>query len=368
MHRHSLVRASYMAVILAGVLVACDNAPPAPSPTPNPGGSQPPPNTAITRLEMTGPNSIAPGATGQFAAKASYSDGSTQDKSAEAVWRTSNSAVIAMSPGGIAVARDRGEASITASFSGRSITKSGVLVLPDGTFRLRGAVRDAGVGVSGARVEVSEGPSTGLMTNSSFGNYSLYGVAGDVEITVTKDGYQPIEQRFQVTANQTQNFDLVLTRPRDMVPGTYQLRATAAEECRQNLPSAAQERSYTAAIVQDGPRLTATLGGATFFKPSVNAATLNIFRGTVEPGAVLFTLNAGYYYSLFYSYYPDIAEQIGPNELLSLTGLASLSHTATGLVGTLNGEFLTTTTSMARRAFCRSTAHRFELIGPEKQP
>jgi hypothetical protein len=366
MRSSSFIRGLSIAGILAGVLVACDNAPPAPSTTPNPGGTQPPSTGVIVRVDMTGPNSIAPGATAQFTLRATYSDGSTQDKSSEATWRTSNTAVIAMSPGGIAVGRDRGEASITASFSGRSTTRSGVLVLPDGTFRVRGAVRDAGVGVTGARVEVTEGPSTGLMTTSNGGSYSLYGVAGDVEITVTKDGFQPIEQRFQVTANQTQNFDLALSRPRDMLEGTYQLRATAAEECRQNLPGAAQERSYTATIVQDGPRLTVTLGGATFFKPSANTPTLNIFRGINDPGGVLFTLNAGYYYSLFYSYWPDIAEQIGPNELLSLTGSASLSRNATGLVGTLNGEFVTTTTAMARRAFCRSTAHRFELIGPEK--
>ena len=360
-----LVRVACVAVILAGFLVACDNAPPSPSQTPNPGGNQPPLNAAILRLEMTGPSSIAPGATGQFTFLVTYSDGSTRDRSSEASWRTSNAAVIAMSPGGIAVARDRGEASITASFSGRSATKSGVLVLPDGTFRLRGAVRDAGVGVTGALVEVTEGAATGLVTTSNAGSYSLYGVAGDLEITVTRDGYQPIEQRFQVTGHQTQNFDLALVAPRDILQGTWLLRVTAAGECRQNLPGGTEDRSYMAGIAQDGPRLTVTLGGAPFFKPAGSTPILNTFRGTVEPGVLKFTLSAGYnYYGYFY--YPDVAEQLSTAELLSFSGSASLSRTASGYSGTLDGEFATYNLNLSRRASCRSTRHTFELIGPEK--
>ena len=363
----SLIRGLSLAVVLAGLLVACDNAPPAPSTTPNPGGSQPQSSPQLLRVEMAGPASVPPGGTAQFTATAIYSDGTSQNRTAEASWRTSNSTIIAMSPGGVAVGRERGETSITASFSGRSATRSGVLVLPDGTFRLRGAVRDAGFGLTGARVEVTEGAATGLVTTSNTGSYSLYGVAGDVEITVTKDGYQPIEQRFPVTGHQTQNFDLALMGPRDVLQGTYTLRATASNECRQNLPAAFQERIYQVAIAQNGPQLTATLSGATFYRPTQSQLVRNTFRGVGEPGSpVTFTLGAGFdYYSYFY-YDPEVVEQISTSELWAITGSASLTRTATGFSGTLNGDFVTFGTNFRRGAFCRSTRHTFELIGPEK--
>ncbi len=367
MQSRQLFRGSTVAAILAVVLVACDNAPPAPSPPPqggNPGGQPQPAGPALLRVELSGPASVAPGATAQFTLTAHYSDGSSQNRSAEASWRTSNTTVIAISAGGTAVGRERGEAALTASFGGRSATRSGVMVLPDGTFRVRGSVRDAGVSVDGAQVAVTEGPSDRLSVTTVNGSYTMYGVAaGDVELTVTKQGYQPIEQRFQVTDHQTRNFDLVLSGPRDIIQGTYTLRASAGSECRQNLPGDLQERTYSAAISQNGPQLTVTLSGGTFYKPPSTSPVLNTFRGVAEPGSVRFQLGAGYeYYSFYYGYYPDLLEQVPPANLFTMTGSVAVTPTSTGFTGALNGEFVSYSSSFRRLASCRSSNHRFELI------
>jgi hypothetical protein len=365
----SIVRASCTAVIVAGVLIACDNVPNQPSnPPSNPGGNQPPPQVTptVVRLELSGPESVAPGATAQFTLTAFYSDGSSQDRSSQGTWRTTNSNVLSISPGGVASGRARGEVVVTVSFSGRSATKTGVLVLPEGTFRLRGAVRDAGFGVPAARVEITEGPFSGMWTSTnSEGSYVFYGVAGDVELSVMRNGYQVTEQRFQVTGHQTFNVDLVLSGSREIVQGRYTLRATASGECQSRLPADLRTRTYTADVVQNGPTLAVTLGGATFYRPSQSTAPLNKFNGRVEPGVVEFELyGGGYYY--FYGYAPEIAEQITATSLFSISGSARLTRTSTGYAGPLNGSFATMRTTFFALDTCYAQQHGFELIGPEK--
>jgi hypothetical protein len=270
-----------------------------------------------------------------------------------------------MSPGGVAVARARGEASVTVSYQGRSTTKSGVLVLPDGTFRVRGAIRDEGLGVNGAQITVSEGDATGLTATSVDGNYALYGVAGDVELTVTKTGFQPVEQRFQIAGHQTLNFDLKLSGPRQTAQGNYALRISAANECI-NLPDDLRQRAYSAAIAQDGPRLTVTLGGANFFRARANAPIQNTFKGTADSDQLRFQLLTGYYYFYYNNYYPDLVEQLATGDLIIITGSVTLARSATGFGGQLNGEVVQTSGAGTRRASCRSTQHAFELVGPEK--
>ena len=65
-------------------------------------------------------------------------------------------------------------------------------------------------------------------------------------------------------------FDLALSSPRDQVSGTWTLAITAADECHLTLPDELMRRRYTAVLKQDGvgqdgPVVTATLEGATFY-------------------------------------------------------------------------------------------------------
>lgn len=356
-----LLKGSWIALVLAGVLVACDKSPIQPSPPPNT-PPQPPSTAVLTRLDVTGPNSIPPGESGQFTAMARYSDGSSRDVSSQSNWRTSRSSVLTISPSGLATAHDRGEASVTGSFSGRGSTKGDVIVVPAGTYRISGTVRDAGTSVQDAEVAVTAGPAAGLTATANVvGAYRLYGVAGDTEIRVTKAGYEESRKQLQVAAHQAINFDLVLIRPREMVAGTYTLRVTAAEECGSKLPSEALVRTYTAVVTQNGPQLTAVLEGATFYRTP--SQTFNRFQGVVEPNRVTFQLYEGSSYYGFYYYYPDVLEQLTSTMLLTVAGSASTSLAPVGLSGTLNGVFGTVDAGrLTPLSSCRSASHRFELL------
>ncbi len=364
MRTRQLVRASYVAVILTGMLVACDKPPesPAAPQTPNVPTPPSPATVALVRLEIAGPASVEPGGTGQFTATAHYSDGSTLDKTREASWRTSDDSVLAISPGGTAVARARGESSVIASFDGRSSTKPEVLVLPAGTYRLRGAVRDAGLPVDGARVTVTENPAEGLTATSRNGEYRLYGIAGVADLHVTAAGYVGIEQRVDVTGHQTQDFVLVPSRPRENVSGTYTLRVTAADSCQSILPSDLFVRTYPATVTQSGPRLTVVVGGAEFYRPYGTRPPQNTFRGTVESDALKFRLWSadGYYYG----YYPDVLETITAQRWYTFIGSVTLTASLQGFAGALDGEVVQFPGNFWSSARCRSTSHRIEFIDP----
>ena len=360
----SIARISFVAVILAGILVACDKPPDSPAAPQTPNVPTPPSGNTVTlvRLEIAGPASIEPGGTGQFTATAHYSDGSTADKTSEASWRTSDDSVLAISSGGTAVARARGESSITASFNGRSSTKPEVLVLPAGTYRLRGAVRDAGLPVDGARVTVTENPAEGLTATSRNGEYRLYGIAGVADIYVTADGYVGIEHRVNVTGHQTQDFVLVPSRPREKVEGTYTLRVTAADACQSMLPTSLLVRSYPATVTQNSRRLTVTVGGAEFYRPYGTQPPQNTFYGTLEADALKFRLWSaeGYYYG----YYPDVLETITSQSWYAFIGSVTLTASLQGYAGALDGEVVQFPGHFWNSVRCRSSSHRVELIDP----
>lgn len=69
----------------------------------------------MTSIAVTGPTLTA-GASGQFKATATMSDGSTQDVTAAASWTTSNSAVATVSTSGLVTALTDGSTTITATY------------------------------------------------------------------------------------------------------------------------------------------------------------------------------------------------------------------------------------------------------------
>ncbi len=134
-----------LVLALAGFVAACDKTPTR--------------SIAVlhdARLEITGPASVPPDRTGNFNAFVHRSDGTTRDVTAEAQWLTRDQDILTVSPGGQATGRQRRETQINASIPGLQSTKT-VFVLPDGTFKLSGVVRTAGVPVGAARVEVTVG-------------------------------------------------------------------------------------------------------------------------------------------------------------------------------------------------------------------
>jgi hypothetical protein len=328
------------AVALASVIavaagMACDDSPsrnpvqPAPTGTPAP---------FVTRLELSGPGTVNLGESVQFTAIGIMSDGSTRDLTGEATWRSSNTTVLTVSERGLATGVQAGDVSLSVSAPpSRSSVRADVIVVPAGTYRVTGAIRDQGVPVYGAMVEVTRGTATGL-TTAGEGSYRLYGLAGDSEIRVRKDGYEVGVHRVTVTGHQTVDFDLILRRARDNAAGVYTLKVLASGACRASLPPEAWERTYQAMVSQDGPRLTVQLDGATFH--TQQNRLLNTFGGVVQPGGVTFSVGmAGMYYGYFY-YFPDVLEQLTPSSYYSFGGAIGAAITPAGITGVLEGELL----------------------------
>ena len=200
------VRRNWLLLVGFAMMAAgCDEIPTAPSPMPG----QVSLSRTMARLDLSGAASIAPGQTVQYVARALYTDHLWEDVTSRVTWVSSDPSVLTISPGGTAAAVDRGEAVVSASLEGQTATKSPVFVVPLGTYRLSGLVMDDGTGVSDAEVTVLSGAGAGLTTRTVGGAYRLYGVAGDTEIRVRKDGYQSASELLDVSSPAVLNFRLL---------------------------------------------------------------------------------------------------------------------------------------------------------------
>jgi hypothetical protein len=350
-----------VALAIAVILAACGDGPTRPSGGNNPPPPPPPPpSPVLLGLQIDGPASVPPGETAQFTATGTYTDGSTRNLTSETgiVWRSFNTRILNISASGVATGGDRGETTVTVGFGGRTAVKSGVLVLPAGTYRLSGTVTDTGIPINGARVEVTHGPATGQVTTSTPG-YRIYGVAGDTEIRVQRDGYRDERRRIQIAAHTTTDIEMTPSAPRENVEGTYTLTVTAGDQCG-GVPAEVRERRFTASLRQQGPQVTVTLEGSTFLISG--GRTFNSFSGRLEGDRLSFFLQEPYTY-YFYYYLPDVMELLTPNTYFFMGGGAttnpsgnSRSGTLSGLIGTMEGP-----TRFRQLSSCRSSGHRFDL-------
>jgi hypothetical protein len=324
MRRLSLIGGA-LAIVLVGLVPACGGDPA----TKNPVGPSAP---SAGGLQITGPGSIAPGQSAQFIAETRLSDGTVKLLAAQ--WRSSNTSVLQVTSSGLATAgQNSGDATVTADLPPRRSTKE-VIVVPDGTYRLVGSVReaDAPLPIAGARVEVS---GTSLAATTDFGGqYRLYGVPAAAEIRVTANGYLPVAQTIQLTAHGTQNFQLSLSAPRISLNGPFTVTIDAAGTCAGNpeLPSNLQRRTYEASVTTTGSFVDVRLTEPRF---RVSFGQGNQFTGRADPASVTFNLFALYAYA--YYYYPSVAERLPDNTILVPFGTATTSRTNGGVSGTMNG-------------------------------
>ncbi|HXG90160.1 MAG TPA: Ig-like domain-containing protein [Vicinamibacterales bacterium] len=88
---------------------------PAPPPTPTP---TPPPTVTVTSVAVTGTSAFtAIGATAQLRAIATLSNGTTEDRTSSATWRTDNEVVATVSSTGVLTVRAPGDTAVTATVS-----------------------------------------------------------------------------------------------------------------------------------------------------------------------------------------------------------------------------------------------------------
>ena len=330
-----------VAICIAAALttLSCSDSPVKPSPTPTPG------TPAVVGVEITGPATIAPGTAVKLTALLRQSDGTT--KVGEVQWSTSNSGIVQVSSSGVATAsQKRGEARLTAQFRGGNQVLSAsreIVVLPDGTFRLVGLVRDSEGPASpldGVRVEVASESGSATMTNTA-GEYRLYGVPPNAIVQVSRAGYMPLTQAVQLTGHATRDFDLVLSGSRLQLSGEYTVVMDMPVGCQYGpgLSPDLRRRVYLATVTQTGPLVEVTLIDPRF--RTNNAQRGNRFTGHADSTGVRFTFERydSYYYPNGLNPYPSVAEQLPDETVFVPQGEAIVVGSSNAVSGGFNATF-----------------------------
>jgi hypothetical protein len=346
-----------IALTAAATFAACRGKSPTSPTTPGPAPAGP--TGAVAGITLTGPGTVPLGQTVQFTAIAQQADGATRDVTREAAWSSFNSSVLGFVSPGQFTGRAKGQTGVRVSFSGRSATMADVVIVPEGTFRLIGTVRDAGAPIE-ADVRIDDEALGRTEVRTAAGRYSVFGVRGNTRVTIEKSGYEPAVASLVIQSHQTIDVDLALARSRTDLSGRYILTIATSPDCP-GLPAALASRSYPATVTQSGAAVTVTLEGTQFV--SSGGRTLNRFTGFVEAERVVFRLapTLDYYY-YFYFLSPDVLELVGPNSHYAFDGTAVAALGGTALSGTLSGSILNLAGPPYRLGTrCGSASHRFVL-------
>ena len=332
MRRLSLIGAA-AAIALIGQATACGSSPASRMPTS-------PSAPGIAGLQITGPASIAPGQSAQFIADTRLTDGAVKSttNAANIRWRTSNGLLTVNAAGVASAGQTRGESILTAEVLPSATIRGTreIVIVPDGTYRVVGSVREAEAptqGVAGARVEVM---GTSLVATTDFsGNYRLYGVPPSADIRVTANGYQTITQSVQLSTHTTQNFLVPLSGSRISLNGLFYVMFDVVNSCQGNPPlsSELQHRAYEAQVTTTGSLVDVRLTEPRF---TLLGGKGNRFSGRADPAAITFNLDQGYYY-FYYGYYPNIIERMSNNSQLIVWGRGTTLPSGGGVSGLLSG-------------------------------
>lgn len=303
----------------------------------------------VTRIEIAGPASIPQGQSAQYTAVAHMSDGSTRAPKS-VTWFSSQPALFRVDQSGLVTATQaRGEAALhleAAVQNGKATVRGtrDLLVMPDGTFRLIGAVTEAGavgVAIGGVRVEArveEDGPVATFATTGPDGRYKLYGVPPDSHLRASKEGYLSATNHLHLRAHDIRNIEMEVDGGRAAVGGDYTM-TVEANTCNNTkpLPADLRRRTYEATVTQNGPLLDVRLTGPAFALDAQGRG--NRFRGTASPTQARLTMqDFGWpYYSPTAPSHPDIAELLPDGTTLVLAGTVELSRAADGWSGNMIG-------------------------------
>lgn len=348
-------------VLLMMLASACDGGNGSPT---SPSSSQ----VTLVNVRVSGPTSVTPGDTAQYTATAEYSDGSSKDVTAEALWSpqysetwdpvTRASVALSFTSPGVTAAATRGERRLAANYQGK-IGILSVLVLEPGTFKLAGVVSESrGSALSGVTVEVLSGTGTGIKaTTGSQGQYALYGVAGPVQVGTSADGFTPEVGDVVVTGNDgTQAFALTPVETSADVSGTWTMTVRSSPSCRAGLPEIAQGRTFELQLIQQG----------TNFEVKINSPTLeptgytgSFGSGTVLGSRVRFVIfgdtDEGDYTS------PSLYDRLSPTETFGFSGFADGAVHGSEVHAVFNGDLVYLNTTGPQRGvptwYCRTKDH-----------
>jgi hypothetical protein len=321
------------------------------------------------RLEIGAPVAMEPGESKQLTATAVKSDGSSEDVTGQSIWTALGQAspVQVGRTTGVATATRRGEATVQASFSGRTATAR-IFALPRGTFALKGNVTEQGIGIPDVKVEVISGVGQGLVVHSTAddGSYAFYGVAGAVQLHIKKAGYSNSIPQINVLEHLTRDFELAAERARNDYSGTYTLTITAdGSDCSAEFPQEARQRVYTATVAQQGPRVTVRLSDADLIVVNGHGSE---FIGLADmTNQIRFMVGDAVWYHYGFDDYGgafNIAERVSGRAVM-FTGVANTTATAARISGRLIGAIIIGVRPVPpfqpTNAGCWWGAHQFDM-------
>jgi hypothetical protein len=292
-------------------------------------------------LTITAPYAIAPGQMVSFVATASLSDGTTEDDTRKVAWSAFPASVLSITRDtGVATVLAAGDVTIAATFGmggpGRQaqITRT---VVPPNTYRLTGTVLESRLPLQGATVGVVSGIGAGLAATTDYdGSYRLYGVAGVIQVKVTKPGYDDLVKTFTATQDDVLDFpDAHQTAAMPSLAGTYTLTLTADPGCPTTPTGVAalpddfrQPRNYAVSVTQDGPALTVMLTG-----PAIMPREKQ-FTGRIQPDAIAFEIGFGSYGN---GLDDGVAEQVSSAQWFVFGGQVPAHLSGGAMTGHLDG-------------------------------
>jgi hypothetical protein len=256
----------------------------------------------------------------------------------QASWQSQSSTVLSVDSSGRAAGGQRGATLLTAVAAARSVSTE-VLVLPAETFRLSVVVNEDSAIALDVRVEVVSGVGAGLFDVTPVnGRYDLYGVAGNAEIRISGNGYRDQVERVVVTDHTVVTVQVVTSRERVDVSGSYLLTIEGDAGCRAALPPGLASRRYGAIVSQAGAEVRVLLSGGDF---GLFGLVRNSFTGRMDGRSENIVFNLGGFSDTFYAYAydprPDVIENLGDSLYLYFAGGAVTSVSPTRLSGFFNG-------------------------------
>ena len=296
-----------------------------------------PPSKFPTRVELTGPSTIAPGSTAQFTLTAFYSDDTSADVTASAFWCCDQSTLHLTAPGRF-VGQARGDGTINARYTNNMNRSRQVIVLPEGTFRVTGRVYEPGTTspIALAHISVNDGAGGSLSTDADFsGNFRLYGVPRSADFVVSSAGYQTQSRHMEFSDHAAITLELPLAGPRLDFAGTF----TATFDwrgCSSRVLPEYSRRVYTAVVTQAGSVLDVRFTEPAFAVNSLSRG--NLMQGQISAAGI--TLYAEGFFSYYYygpSSYPFLVERLPDDSRLVVSGMATLTPSGASFSGEFKG-------------------------------
>jgi hypothetical protein len=341
----------------------CDHSPTAPSaqsptaPT-TPFGS-PTSGRTVRSLEVVGPTVVSTGETAHYKAFAQYSDGTSADVINIVHWSpvvppggapdTCLHSLCFTGPG-VALGVRPGESRVSVFHQAVTSFQVPIGVLDPGTFEVTGVGTESGGGpLLGATIEVTTGIGQTLQARTDTdGRYGIYGVAGQVQVRVSAEGFTPHVSNVVVAARVAiHTFELTPLEPATDVSGIWTLTIAPSPVCRNGLPEIARGREYRVEFVQLGTRLQSRISG-----PSLTVLFPQPKTGAVLGSRVRFQLPGDTSYGDFNEATPSWvgSDRLSSTEQFGFAGTVDGVVSGSAIRGTLDGDLL----------YFNSETHRYE--------